>query len=387
MTSKRAVRTGAESSLWRVMLHAGRNAPRWGQIAILGLVALVVAVTAISTAGLMNTRGPGVRQQFLSVIMAHSGMVLLGTAIFLHHLTQRPQTWRALLGKPLNVRSVRLHSLLLALPLTAFTAGCLLAVSTALLIPTMVEPSGRPFILIGLLYAGVVILAGNTVRETTRFLYRHAKDQAQAAAAAQGEAAQARLAALQAQMNPHFLFNALNTVASLTASDPGRAERTVEHLSHMLRRTLDRSRETTSTLADEIDYVRAYLSIERERFGERLQVEWAVDPDTTGVHIPPLTLQPLVENAIKYAIGARMGGGTITISTASRNGSVHLTVRDDGPGFPAGYRPGLGLSNLRTRLETMFGEDGRLTVDSRPGHTVVDVTVPGPGPGPAPVPT
>lgn len=362
--------------IWQVIASAIRNTPRWGRNTIISAIVFVAVITAIGAAGLVGSELPDVRQQLLSVIMGHSGLILLGSAIFLHQFTQRPAHALGLLDRPLRLRTFRMHDLLIALPLIAFTAGCLLAASTAMLVPTMLTPEGRPFILFGTLYLIVAVVAGNTVRETTRFLYRHASDQALAASAAQGEAADARLTALQAQMNPHFLFNALNTVAALARTDPARAEATVENLAQVLRRTLDRSRRTIGTVAEEVEYLRAYLAIERERFGQRLRIVWDVDFGTYAVSIPPMTLQPLVENSLKYGIGGRLEGGVITITGRLENGHLLLTVRDSGPGFPANYREGTGLSNLRNRLSALYGAEGGLQVESAPGRTEVTVTIP-----------
>ena len=132
----------------------------------------------------------------------------------------------------------------------------------------------------------------------------------------------AKISALQAQMNPHFLFNALNTVASLVRTDPRAAESTVENLAQVLRRTLDRSQRTFSTVEDEIGYLRAYLSVEMERYGDRLTVRWSVDPAADHLTLPPMTLQPLVENALKHGIGNRLHGGNLSIRQNCQRGLV-----------------------------------------------------------------
>jgi len=145
----------------------------------------------------------------------------------------------------------------------------------------------------------VACLSIYMVFTSSRFLFSYAKQQASRVEKAQAEVAEARLAALQAQMNPHFLFNTLNTVAALVRTDAVRAEATVENLASVLRRTLDRSRHPLTTVGEEVDYVRDYLEIERERFGERLRVEWSIPDDLRSGEIPTMTLQPLVENSVK----------------------------------------------------------------------------------------
>jgi LytS/YehU family sensor histidine kinase len=135
-------------------------------------------------------------------------------------------------------------------------------------------------------YGAMLVFAAHTVMRSTRTLFMHATQHAAAAAEARSEAAAAHVAALQAQMNPHFLFNALNTVASLVRSDPRAAEHVVENLSDVLRRTLERSAGTAGTVREEVEYVRAYLALEQQRCGERLRVEWSI-PDHALEHPLP----------------------------------------------------------------------------------------------------
>jgi signal transduction histidine kinase len=369
-------RPRADPHIGRVLVSAIRTAPRWGQIAIASATVAVAALTGIAIAGLAGTDSPGVRQQLLSIIIAHTGLLLLGIALFLYRMTQNPGRWRAIAVPSARIGTPRMHGLLLALPVVAFTAGTMLAAATALLLPSMFIPAGRPFILIGLIYIGVVVLAGRTVRKTTRFLYRYAREQTEAVDGAEREAADAKLSALQAQMNPHFLFNALNTVAALIATKPERAERTVEDLATVLRRTLDRSRKPTTTIAEEIDYLRSYVAIERERFGDRLRVTLDIDDDILPMVIPPMSLQPLVENAIKYGLGASLNPCHITITGAIYNEQLLLIVRDDGPGFVTGHQDGTGLSNLRKRLETVTNGAAEILVQSVPGDTSVSIVIP-----------
>jgi LytS/YehU family sensor histidine kinase len=177
-------------------------------------------------------------------------------------------------------------------------------------------------------------------------------------------------------MNPHFLFNSLNTVAALVRSDPVAAEHTVENLAAVLRRTLDRSGRSTSTVRDEIEFLRAYLAVEQERWRSRLTVEMHVDNSALDCAIPTMTLQPLVENSLKYAIGSRLEGGRLRVSAQRLNGKIHLSVADDGPGFPARYREGTGLGNLRRRLVTLYGDAASLELQCNNGGAEVRISVP-----------
>ena len=172
-------------------------------------------------------------------------------------------------------------------------------------------------------------------------------------------AAQAELRALQARTNPHFLFNSLNSVAGLIAEDPERAERVLEKLSAVFRYALEGSRQTTVPLRDEISAVATYLGVEAIRFGERLAVEMDVDPDprVQELPVPPLVLQPLVENAILHGIAPRRDRGTLWLKVARREDSVVIVVEDDGAGVAAEAPPGSGsaLRELRERLALLYG--------------------------------
>jgi LytS/YehU family sensor histidine kinase len=218
-------------------------------------------------------------------------------------------------------------------------------------------------------------MAARTVLRSVQTLFEHATRQAAAAAQARSEAAAAQVAALQSQMNPHFLFNALNTVASLVRSDPRRAERVVEDLAEVLRRTLDRSATTAGTVRDEVEYVRAYLALEQERWGDRLRVEWNVDPDALEHPLPPLMLQPLVENALRHGLAARLDGTVLRI-TIEIGDTLTLSVDDDGPGFARGWHEGTGLGSVRQRLASLYGDAAALrVVEGTPGARV-SVVVP-----------
>ncbi len=273
-----------------------------------------------------------------------------------------------------RVEPTRMNAMLLALPTLSLLSAVLATIGAAVLFPLV----WREWYLAAGLASMVAVLffAARLNADSTRFLYRHAREQAAAAERAQAEAADARLAALQAQMNPHFLFNALNTIASLVRTDARAAEATTENLAAILRRTLDRSRSTLSTVEDEADYLRAYLSIEQERYGDRLAVEWEVDPAALPVRIPPMTLQPLAENALKHGIGARLEGGRMRISARRMEGVLRLEVEDDGAGFAPDARDGTGLGNLRARLATLYGDRASLTITRLPRGARVAVGVP-----------
>src|SRR5262249_31348200 len=173
-------------------------------------------------------------------------------------------------------------------------------------------------------------------------------------------AATAQLAALRAQINPHFLFNSLNSIAQLIHTDPDKAEVCVERLAEIFRYLLNRAEKEFVPLGDELQIAEAYLEIERARFGDRLQVETHIDPRSLKQMIPNLILQPLVENAVKHGLSRKLGRGTVRIDAEINGTLLTLTVLDDGLGMANGalsevYERGVGLSNLRARLERLYG--------------------------------
>ena len=185
-------------------------------------------------------------------------------------------------------------------------------------------------------------------------------------------AATAQLEALRARINPHFLFNSLNSIAQLIRADPDKAEACVEGLAEMLRYILRRGDKELVPLAEELEMAQAYLEIERARFGDRLRVETCVRPEGLSHPIPSLVLQPLVENAIKHGLSPKLGAGTIRIDAEVAGGLLLLTVGDDGPGMPDAalarvYERGIGLRNLRDRLVRLYGAACLPEISSAPG--------------------
>src|SRR5436309_11073859 len=171
--------------------------------------------------------------------------------------------------------------------------------------------------------------------------------------------AQARLRALKMQLHPHFLFITLHSISSLVLEDPPKANSMIARLGDFLRLTLDHSDEQLVTLKEETEFVRCYLEIEQVRFGDRLAVEFKIEPATLVAEVPHLILQPVVENAIQHAIAPHAVPGRIEITASRRDDSLRLEVTDTGPGLAAtgngneGRR--VGLSNVRARLEQLFG--------------------------------
>jgi two-component system sensor histidine kinase AlgZ len=180
----------------------------------------------------------------------------------------------------------------------------------------------------------------------------------------------AQLEAIQSRANPHFLFNAMNTIASLIQDDPVLAERTVERLAEVLRYALQSSRLERVALADELAIVRGYLEIQRARFGDRLRFTIDVDPGLESVEVPPLLLQPLVENAIRHGVEGRPGAGSIAVAVRRRGERIELEVDDDGPGAGRSIHRGSGTSlvDLARRLDLLYGQAASLAVRSNPAR-------------------
>jgi two-component system sensor histidine kinase AlgZ len=196
---------------------------------------------------------------------------------------------------------------------------------------------------------------------------------------ARREAAEARLAALQARTNPHFLFNSLNAIAGLVSIDPERAERAIESLSESMRYALESTRTARVPLAREIDAVRAHLELERLRYGERLHASLDLEPGLESLAVPPLCLQPVVENAIVHGIARREGGGHLSVSGRREGARLLLRVDDDGPGPLGSPHAGTGtaLADLRDRLRLLYADEASLTVAGRPaGGCRVELRIP-----------
>ena len=236
---------------------------------------------------------------------------------------------------------------------------------------------------------GVVGYAAIATGFTAMLQSRRARAAALAAAQAEAALARAELAAISGKLNPHFLFNTLNSLIALTRKDAGAAEGALLRFAGMLRYVLDSKRSATDrvALADEVDFVRDYLFLESLRLGPRLHIDWQIDPDTLADEIPPLTLQPLVENSVLHGVAPRVQGGRIRIRSGrdAANDGLSLCVEDDGPGCdpdtlehePPGARRGIGLSALKRRFSLDYEGRATLRVHTRPGAGFrVDLWIP-----------
>jgi len=222
------------------------------------------------------------------------------------------------------------------------------------LLPTLASHHGAPAFLIRALGVTAIIAA-----VVLRYLYeQHCQRQRELAEA------QARFAALQARIRPHFLFNSMNTIASLTRADPARAEAVVEDLAELFRASLAKPG-SLSTLGEELALAEGYLRIEAQRLGERLRVHWDLQDLPRQAPLPTLLLQPLLENAVYHGIEPALDGGTITVTGRYRRGVVNLAVRNTLPGSaaqPAREGNRIAQDNVRDRLVGLYGEAAALVV-------------------------
>jgi two-component system, LytTR family, sensor kinase len=241
----------------------------------------------------------------------------------------------------------------------------------------LADPSAPPDPFLQMLADG---FAGSAVRFTLMLGLGHAFVYAQRARLREAQLEQAQLQYLRAQLQPHFLFNALNTVSSLVHTDPERATVMISRLGIMLRRALEQDGASIVPLRDEVRLLEAYLDVEQARFEDRLYVRWAIDTATLDALVPHLLLQPIVENAVRHGIAPQSAPGCIRITAVRDAAWLTLTVEDDGVGLrdPAGeLGPGVGLPNTRSRLQHLYGDAHRFTLSGVHPHGVrVEVAVP-----------
>ena len=191
--------------------------------------------------------------------------------------------------------------------------------------------------------------------------------------------AQAELRNLRLQLQPHFLFNALNTISSTMYEDPRSADRMVGQLSQLLRLSLRTSQEQEVPLRDELEVLECYLGLMRARFGKRLTTKVVTDQESLDARVPSLLLQPLVENAIRHGNASQASGGAIEVNVKRVGSMLGIDIADDGPGAPHGldvYGRGVGLSSTRDRLRLLYGNTHRFEAGNRNGGFAVSITLP-----------
>jgi len=209
--------------------------------------------------------------------------------------------------------------------------------------------------------------------------YRERESQA---AELRAQLAQARLESLRMQLQPHFLFNTLHTIAGLVrTNEKGQAVNMISGLSDLLRHALESADEQQVALKEEVKFIELYLDIQKVRFSDRLSVQIEIAPDTLNALVPNLVLQPLVENAIRHGISCKNSSGLLAIKSYCDNGSVRLIVSDDGPGLPSDWSleksEGIGLANTNARLKHLYGNKYRFDLNNgKNGGATASITIP-----------
>lgn len=189
--------------------------------------------------------------------------------------------------------------------------------------------------------------------------------------------AKSELQALKTQLQPHFLFNTLNSISALQMTDAEAANRMTARLGEFLRFTLDSSGANEVPLRREVEFLKSYLEIERIRFQERLTVRFDIDPGTLDCAVPSLILQPIVENAIRHGIASQLVSGQIEISAARQNGTLRLQVRNDGRGLAPGGEERVGIRNTKARLRRLYGDRSQFDMVNAPaGGVLVIIEIP-----------
>jgi two-component system, LytTR family, sensor kinase len=266
----------------------------------------------------------------------------------------------------LFVGTVLLAELVRFASLYVFDKSALFAVYS----PLVVQPATIAAIYITTLFAVTIPLKiwNNTRNEDTVERQRRLLDEA-------------RLAALTRQINPHFLFNTLNSISSLIRIDPERARGMIYKLSNILRRAM-RNHENLSPLRDELSFIDDYMSIEMARFGDKLRFEKDIEAPTLDCLVPSMFLQPLVENSVRHGLSSKVDGGIIRVRSRIIDRRLQLRIEDDGVGIPEArlatlFEQGIGISNVNERLRVLFGNDYRMWIDSKPGHgTQTEIQIP-----------
>lgn len=212
--------------------------------------------------------------------------------------------------------------------------------------------------------------------------FRRSQQRERRAAELEARLTRSKLQALRMQINPHFLFNTLNAISTLIYVNPRAADEMLGDLSELLRHSLDSMNEQEVTLQRELQFIRAYISIEQKRFGERLRLEQNVPEGLLKAMVPALILQPLVENAIRHGIEPQRAPGLVTLTAERKGELLYLQVRDDGKGLPpegtkGREKHGIGLNNTQARLREMYGTDQRFSFGGgEPRGCVVQIRIP-----------
>jgi LytS/YehU family sensor histidine kinase len=253
-----------------------------------------------------------------------------------------------------------------------------IAVQTVLSVATGVAASGSspllPRVENGLLAYGALVVLGQASRYFSLYKTRQVH-----ASELEARLAKTHLQLLRMQLQPHFLFNTLNTVAELVHTDPDTADQMITRLGRLLRLSLDHAGHQVVPLRQEIDFLRMYVEIEQVRFQDRLQIVWDLAPETLDAAVPTLLWHPVLENAIRHGVTPLAGRGRIVIASHRMGDDLILEIRDNGKGLPAGGIPreGVGLRNIRERVDQLYGSKAHFTLEpAMGGGTIATLRLP-----------
>jgi two-component sensor histidine kinase len=244
---------------------------------------------------------------------------------------------------------------------------------------TALLSGARTWTLVRLHVAALVYLAIGALTQGLIY-FRQGRQRELRLARVEAQLAQARLDALNAQIRPHFLFNTLHTIGHLWRSDRAQeADEMLDHLGALFQRVHESTGRPLISLDQEMETVLAYLAIETARFSDRMRIQTDIDEASRDLAVPPLLLQPLVENAVRHGIAVSSAAGRIAVTSRREGDRLHICIEDDGPGMNAGTvgrGSGTGLRNTRERLAQMFGADQRIDITSNTSGTTVRITMP-----------
>jgi two-component system LytT family sensor kinase len=354
-------------------LPAGKAAPRW-RGALLYFVAWTVIALIFATVSYAASLSEGNRGfGFISALQFNLALFLWWAvlSLLIFWFSRR----FPIEVRPLNTRNLLMHIpviMVLAVghQIIQLTTLWLLLPRLRKLFPTLAACFRSYFgfgFYIDLIIATLIVIAVHALLYYQRFRASQFEE-----ASLRAQLAQAQLRALKMQLHPHFLFNTLHSISSLVLEDPPKANSMIARLGDFLRLTLDHSDQQLVTLKEETEFVRCYLEIEQVRFGDRLTVEFKIEPSLLSAEVPHLILQPVVENAVQHAIAPHATPGRIEIAVNRRADSLRLEVKDTGPGMTAtndrteGH--GVGLSNVRARLERLYGPNFSLEMTNGTSH-------------------
>src|SRR6266516_2664866 len=290
---------------------------------------------------------------------------------------------------PIEFRPLNLRNLLLYFPALISFAGIHQLIHLAVLwsitprwrqqYPALID-CYRAYFAFGF-YIDLIIASLIVVAVHALLYYQNFRASELAQSSLKTQLAQAQLRALKMQLHPHFLFNTLHSISSLVLEDPPKANSMIARLGDFLRLTLENSDQQLVSLKEETEFLRCYLHIEQVRFGDRLTVAFELEPQTLSAQVPHLILQPVVENAIQYAIAPRATRGHINVEAKRLNSLLRLEVRDNGPGITSDTdlvrAEGVGLSNVRARLHQIYGSDSRFELmNAKDGGLAVVMEIP-----------